>query len=136
MPRVACTQPHVVNPGNRNEFLLRALGGLVFRMVLADSGGDTATGSAPHGMPADAGARALALKNLTARVAQPAGAGSTVTQVASALARDIAVADAASERRMSILHWFTRIELEQSSHAMSARLSVCTVTEPTKRNLQ
>ena len=94
--RVARTQPVRVNPGNRHESLMQALGELVFPMVLADSGGDTATGSAPHGMPVDAGALTLTLENLTVRLAWSAGAHSTITQVANPLARDIAVADGVS----------------------------------------
>jgi hypothetical protein len=47
--RVAGTKRQRADPGKRDESAMRAMGELVFPLVLADSGGDTATGSAIDG---------------------------------------------------------------------------------------
>jgi len=49
MPRIAGTERPRAGPRKRDESAMRAMGELVFPLVLADSGGDTATGSAIDG---------------------------------------------------------------------------------------
>ena len=47
--RIAGTERQRAGPRKRDESAMRAMGELVFPLVLADSGGDTATGSAIDG---------------------------------------------------------------------------------------
>jgi hypothetical protein len=70
---------------------MRALGELMFPLVLADSGGDIATVGPSLGRPPVPALHPLTPKTLTGLLAQPAGARA-VAQAAGPVARDIAIA--------------------------------------------